>query len=183
MYCNGWKECGSNCCVPCQRICPVAGPAGPMGATGPTGPTGAPGTADPAGPTGAPGAAGPTGPTGAPGAVGPAGPTGALGAAGPAGPTGAPDPREHREQLVLPDPREPQGLLVPPVLPERREAWEQILIICMSGRTRLQTETEVRQNRSRPLIKRWRQPKPAGIYKSCGEYIRSHSRWPSVYLV
>ena len=164
MYCSGWKECGSNCCVPCQRICPVAGPAGPM----PLAPPDPQEHQEPLAPPDPQEHQEPPDP---------------------------PDPRERREPSVPPALREPQGLPVPPgpqehqglpvppALPERREAWEQIRIICMSGRTRLQTETEVRQNRFRPLIKRWRQHRPAGIYRSCGEYIRSHSRWPSVYLV
>ena len=92
MYCNNSKGSGMNCCVPCQRVCPVPGPTGPTGAGGPPGPTGPTGTAGasgPTGPTGAAGAPGPTGPTGAAGTPGPTGPAGAAGGSGPTGPTGA----------------------------------------------------------------------------------------------
>ena len=82
MYGNNNKGFGMNCCIPCQRVCPIPGPTGPAGAaggSGPTGPTGAAGVPGPTGPTGAAGVAGPTGPTGAAGAPGPTGPTGAAG--------------------------------------------------------------------------------------------------------
>ena len=96
-----------DCCIPCQRICLVTGPAGPMGpagdtgptgpagatgATGATGPAGAQGDIGPAGPAGPIGAAGPTGATGPTGAQGPAGPTGPTGPEGPEGPAGADGP-------------------------------------------------------------------------------------------
>lgn len=107
MNCNKNKGGCPDCCIPCQRICLVTGPAGPVGpagdpgptgpagatgATGATGPTGAQGDIGPAGPAGPMGAAGPTGATGPTGAQGPAGPTGATGPEGPEGPAGAQGP-------------------------------------------------------------------------------------------
>ena len=75
MYCNNNKGGGWNCCIPCQRICLLTGPAGPMGPAGEPGP---PGPAGPTGPTGPAGPTGPTGPAGADGATGATGATGGL---------------------------------------------------------------------------------------------------------